>query len=80
MCFLEKPLLPETCSSLRSLARKCIDIRSEIVTILILKIHLIVSIKLDFIFKTNSTDEKINSLNLFIAIISRHFGQADLAD
>ena len=31
MCFLEKPLLPETHSSLRDLARECIKIRSKLV-------------------------------------------------
>ena len=31
MVFLEKPLLPDSCSALRSLARKCIELRSKLV-------------------------------------------------
>ena len=86
MCFLEKPLLPETFSSLRTFTRKCIEIRSELVNdelnkIRILEFKIIILILIImFFFKTNVKDEKLNALNLFIAVIGQYFSQLDLAD
>ncbi|KAK2553919.1 Gem-associated protein 2 [Acropora cervicornis] len=56
---LEKPLLPETTSLLRTLARLCATLRASL---------------------DSPHHDLISPLNLIITLVSRYFGQSDLAD
>lgn len=56
---LEKPLLPETTSLLRTLARLCATLRASL---------------------DSPYHDLISPLNLIITLVSRYFGQSDLAD
>ncbi|XP_020900857.1 gem-associated protein 2 [Exaiptasia diaphana] len=62
LACLEKPLLPETVSLLRTLARHCAQHRMKEVE------------------KNSDDDELVVSLNLIITLVTRYFGQTDLAD
>ena len=61
MARLEKPLDPDVCSSLRSLASVCARQRKVLV-------------------EKGEEGEVLNTLALFICIVAKYFGQADLAD
>ncbi|CAH3117696.1 unnamed protein product [Porites lobata] len=56
---LEKPLLPETTSLLRTLARLCATLRASL---------------------ESPYHDLVSPLNLLITLVSRYFGQSDLAD
>ncbi|XP_022804116.1 gem-associated protein 2-like isoform X1 [Stylophora pistillata] len=56
---LEKPLLPETTSLLRTLARLCATLRASL---------------------ESPYHQLVTPLNLMITLVSRYFGQSDLAD
>lgn len=56
---LEKPLLPETTSLLRTLARLCATLRASL---------------------ESPYHDMVSPLNLIITLVSRYFGQSDLAD
>ncbi|XP_048504865.1 gem-associated protein 2-like isoform X3 [Athalia rosae] len=65
LAALELPLNPETCSSLRSLARACSVIRAKTV----LKCT-----------QAEDNAQEIAATNLFICLVARYFRQMDLAD
>jgi len=56
---LEKPLLPETTSLLRTLARLCATLRATL---------------------ESPYHDLVSPLNLIVTLVSRYFGQSDLAD